>query len=71
MPKGTLTKEWHTGRRLLKPGAVVNVTKDKYNELELGGYFAEPKPERKALPFTRFMKTEAGDAPEVKHEGDE
>jgi hypothetical protein len=21
MPKGTLTKEWHTGRRLLKPGA--------------------------------------------------
>ena len=70
MPKGTLTKEWHTGRRLLKPGSVVNVTIEKYRELEIGGYFSEPKPERKAS-ITRFTKTEADDTPVVKDEGDE
>ena len=71
MPQGRLTKEWHTGRRLLKPGSLVNVTIEKYKELEAAGYFSETKTERKAAPITRFTKTEAQVAPVVKDEGDE
>ena len=71
MPQGRLTKEWHTGRRLLKPGSLVNVTNEKYKELESLGYFSEQKTERKAAPITRFTKTEAQVAPVVKDEGDE
>ena len=77
MPQGTLTKDWHTGRRLLKAGSVVNVTINKYNELEAGGYFSlQPeskiKPEPAKRGFGIFEKKDA-DAPleAIDSEGDE
>lgn len=76
MPQGILTKDWHTGRRLLKAGAEVNVTINKYKELEAGGYFSTQQPKLKSETMKRFLglvEKKDEDAPKeaIDSEGDE
>ena len=74
MPKGILTKPYDTGRRVLPIGAEVNVTWDKFREMESAGYFSEAKPlkaETHKLFAALKKKDEEAPAEAIDSEGDE